>query len=220
MAADGEVDAKEAEQLIDALAADGKVSDKDKALVLDALAADGDVSKEDVAAVIALVAGDGILSSAEKAIVADALVQEFAGDKGVDVNAVKEAGIDLADLPPETPIELNNGVVITAEVGNAFETLANPGELASAIFTDPGQVVTALTNIGADMSPAEREESQKVVVASVIAAGTAIQAAAGAAAAAAASAASSSSSGGSNSGGGAGPGREAGTTRRVRKIGK
>jgi len=201
MAADGEIDAQDTENIIDALSSDGTLSNADKEAVLDALGADGDISKEDVAAVVALLAGDGVLTNTEKAIVADALVQQFSGEKGVDVNAIAEAGIDLADLPPETPIELNNGVVIVAEIANAFETLSNPDELLSAVFTDPGQVLMALTNIGADMSDEERAASEKTVIASVIATGAAVNAAAGAAAAAASASGSSSSSSGSNSGG-------------------
>lgn len=205
MAADGKVDAKETTQIVDALSADGKVTAAEAASVLDILAGDGDVSKEDVAALVAMVGDDGKLSEADKAVVADALIEQFSGEGGVDVNAVAEAGIDLADLPPETPIELNNGVVITAEVGNAFETLADPGELVGAIFSDPGQVATALANLGADMSEEEREESQEAVVAAVIAGGAAIQAAAGAAAAAAGSAGGGAPSGGSHGGGGSSP---------------
>jgi len=211
MAADGEVSAEETDQLVEALSDDGKLTTNEVASVLDALAGDGEVSKEDVAAIVALVSGDGNLSAAEVNIVADALVEQFSGDKGVDVNAVAEAGIDLADLPPDTPIELNNGVVITAEVGNAFETLANPEELLGAIFSDPGEVFTALTNLGADMSPEEREESEDVVVAAVVVTGIAVQsavnAAAGAAQLAAASTASTGGgvpSGGGSKGGGAG----------------
>ena len=210
MAADGEVSAEETDQLVEALSEDGKLTTSEVASVLDALAGDGEVSKEDVAAIVALVSGDGNLTNAEKDIVADALVEQFAGEKGVDVNAVAEAGIDLADLPPDTPIELNNGVVITAEVGNAFETLADPAELVGAIFSDPGQVLLALGSLGADMSEEERRESEQVIVAAVVATGIAVQsavAAAGAATQAAAAAASTGGgapSGGGSKGGGAG----------------
>ena len=99
-------------------------------------------------------------------------------------------------------------MVITAEVGNAFETLANPEELLGAILTDPGEVLTALTNLGADMSEEERAESEDVVVAAVVVTGIAVQsavnAAAGAAQLAAASTGVSAPSGGGSKGGGAG----------------
>ena len=95
-------------------------------------------------------------------------------------------------------------MVITAEVGNAFETLANPDELLGAILTDPGEVLTALTNLGADMSEEERRESEQVIVAAVVATGIAVQSAVAAAGAAtqAAAAAAASTGGGAPSGGG------------------
>jgi hypothetical protein len=67
----------------------------------------------------------------------------------------------------------------------ALTLLENPAELLAELFTDPGQVLTALSNIGADMSPEVREESEKVVLSAIIAGNIATQAAAGAAAAAA-----------------------------------
>jgi len=92
---------------------------------------------------------------------------------------------DLSVLPPDTPVELENGVILTAEVVIALELLENPAELLAELFTDPGQVLTALSNIGADMSPEVREESEKVVLSAIIAGNIATQAAAGAAAVAA-----------------------------------
>ena len=91
----------------------------------------------------------------------------------------------LDELPPETPILLENGVVLTAEVVVALQLLENPAELLAEMFTDPGQVLTALSNIGADMSPDVRDKSEKVVVSAIIAGGIATQAAASAAATAA-----------------------------------
>jgi hypothetical protein len=90
---------------------------------------------------------------------------------------MEEAGITLADLPAETPVQLDNGVVITAAVAVALELFDSPAELISAIFTSPEEVLTAITNIGADMSEEEREESEKTIVASVIAGQAAINAA-------------------------------------------
>jgi hypothetical protein len=92
---------------------------------------------------------------------------------------------DLSVLPPDTPVELPNGVVLTAEVVIALTLLENPAELLAELFTDPGQVLTALSNIGADMSPEVREDSEKVVLSAIIAGNIATQAAAGAAAVAA-----------------------------------
>jgi hypothetical protein len=76
-------------------------------------------------------------------------------------------------LPPETPVEVRtdaegNPIVIVAEVADALQLVENAGALVGALFTDPGKALMALANIGADMSPVERKESQQVVVASVI----------------------------------------------------
>jgi len=80
---------------------------------------------------------------------------------------------------------LENGVVLTAGVVAALELFDNPAELLSEVFTDPGEVLTALSNIGADMSPEVREQSEKVIVAAVIVGQIATQSAVAAAASAA-----------------------------------
>jgi hypothetical protein len=77
--------------------------------------------------------------------------------------------VDLESLAPNTPVELSNGVVLEAGVVMALDLFNNPAELLSEIFTDPAQVLTALTNIGADMSPEVREQSEKVIISAVIA---------------------------------------------------
>ena len=91
---------------------------------------------------------------------------------------------DLSTLAPDTPVQLENGVVLTAEVVIALQLLENPAELLSQLFTDPGQVLLALGSIGADMSPEVREQSEKVIISAVIAGNIATQAAASAALAA------------------------------------
>ena len=105
-----------------------------------------------------------------------------ANGEAVTAEAMEEAGLTYADLPPETPVEVRtdehgNEVVITAVVAAALEIFESPSELVSAIFNDPGQVITAIANIGADMSDEEREESEKIIVASVIAGQAAVNAA-------------------------------------------
>ena len=92
-------------------------------------------------------------------------------------NPIAIGSVDLATLAPETPIELENGVILTAQVVIALELLGNPADLIGAIFTDPGQALMALGNIGADMSPEVREQSKKVVLSAIIAGGIATQAA-------------------------------------------
>lgn len=78
------------------------------------------------------------------------------------------SGLDYADLPPDTPVVLENGVILTAEIADAIEIFNTPAELLSTIFSDPGKALKALRNVGADMTPEERETSQNTVVAAVI----------------------------------------------------
>jgi len=162
---------------------------------------------EEVATLVEDLLSDGQLDDEEKEAAIAALVDVFVD--GVPTDVLAELGIDFEELPPDTPIELENGVVITAEVADAFESLANPAELLGDVFSDPEKVLTALTNLGADMSEEVRETGQEVVVAAVIVGGIAVQAAAAAAAAAA-----TTSSG--SSGGGAPVGREGNTRPRAR----
>jgi hypothetical protein len=117
----------------------------------------------------------------EKEIIAEALIEAAEGEV-VTAEAVAEAGLTYADLPPETPVEVRqdengNEVVITAEVAAALIVLENPAELINAIFTDPSQALLALGSIGADMSEEERAESQETIVAAVIVGGIATQSA-------------------------------------------
>ena len=215
MAADGEIDSKETNQLIEALSEDGKISTADQQAVLDALSSDGEVSKEDLAAIIALVSDNGGISEAEKAIIADALIQSVPDGENLTKEQVADAGIKLADLPPDIPVEVRisesgEPLVITAEVAVQVELVSDPAAFAAELFNDPAAALAALGSIGADMTEGEREEATKMVVATVIATGAALNAV-GVASLAAASAATSAASntGGSSSpksgGGGGGP---------------
>ena len=155
-----------------------------------------------VAEAVADALADGKLTEAEKEVVAEALIASVAPGEALTAEAIKEAGLEYKDLPPETPVEVRqdengNEVIITADVAAALVLLENPSELIGAIFSDPGEALQALSNIGADMSPQEREESTKAVVATVIAAGAAINAVG------AATGAAGGSTGGSSGGGGA-----------------
>jgi hypothetical protein len=78
------------------------------------------------------------------------------------------SGLDYSDLPPDTPVTLENGVILTAEVADAIEIFNTPAELLSTIFSDPGKALKALRHVGADMTEEEREISQNTVVAAVI----------------------------------------------------
>ena len=90
--------------------------------------------------------------------------------EAVTTESLEALGLTYADLPPETPVSLPNGVILTAKVADAIQIFNSPSAVVSAIFTDPGKALTAIANIGADMTPKVRKQSQKVVVASVIAA--------------------------------------------------
>jgi hypothetical protein len=110
---------------------------------------------------------DGVLTDTERELVADALLEEFA-DEPVSFEAFEESGLDYEDLPPDTPITLENGVILTAEVADAIEIFDTPTELLSTVFSDPSKALKALKNVGADMTEEERETSQNTVVAAVI----------------------------------------------------
>jgi hypothetical protein len=94
--------------------------------------------------------------------------------------------VEASELPADTPIELANGVVLTAGVVAALELFDSPAELLTEVFTNPAQVLTALSNIGADMSEEERQESTETILAAVIVGQIATQSAVAAAASAAA----------------------------------
>ena len=113
-------------------------------------------------------------------------------------------------MPPQTPVDVRtseNGdsVVITAEVAVQVELVSDPAAFAAELFNDPGAALSALGSIGADMTPGEREEATKMVVATVVATGAALNAVSvtGAAASAARTAGGTtpSRSGGGSSGG-------------------
>jgi hypothetical protein len=89
---------------------------------------------------------------------------------------------DLETLAPDTPVELSNGVVVTAEVAIAIQLLQDPAAMLQEIFTNPVAALAALGSVGADMTEEVREESEKVIIAAVIAGNIATQAGATAAA--------------------------------------
>ena len=101
--------------------------------------------------------------------------EELPAEEELEVTQADE--VDLETLAPETPVQLENGVVLEAGTVVALQLLENPAELIAAIFDSPAEVFTAISNIGADMSEEEREESEKVIIASVIAGQAAVGAA-------------------------------------------
>lgn len=65
-------------------------------------------------------------------------------------------------------IVLENGVELTVTVAEALELFDSPSDLINAIFTNPGQVITAISNIGADMTREQRKQAQRAVIPAVI----------------------------------------------------
>ena len=110
---------------------------------------------------------DGLLTDTERELVADALIEEFAGE-AITFEALQESGLDYEDLPPDTPITLENGVVLTAEIADAIEIFESGSEFIATVFDNPAKALKAFVNIGADMTEEERETSQNTVVAAVV----------------------------------------------------
>jgi len=96
------------------------------------------------------------------------LLTSYTPEEAIPFDVLVELGIDYSELPPDQPITLENGVVITAGVADALQIFDNTSELIGTLFTDPGKALKAISNIGADMSPQSRETSQNVVVSAVI----------------------------------------------------
>jgi hypothetical protein len=92
------------------------------------------------------------------------------------VEVIQASEVELETLAPETPVQLDNGVVLEAGTVVALQLLESPAELISAIFSNPAEVFTAISNIGADMSDEERTTSEQTIIASVIASQAAINA--------------------------------------------
>jgi hypothetical protein len=134
---------------------------------------DGKVTATEVENLVDDLTADGKLTEEEKEIVATAIVAQFIDAPAIPASALIEAGLDFADLPAETPVDIRtdesgNAVIITAEVADALELLASPSEILSAVFENPAQLIFALGNLGADMSQEEREEATKTIVAATI----------------------------------------------------
>jgi len=111
---------------------------------------------------------DGVLTEEEKQQVADALVESYANAESIPFDVLQESGIDYEDLPPDQPISLENGVVLTAAVADALQIFEAPAEILTAVFKNPAKMFKAISNVGADMRPEVRDKAQKVVVSAII----------------------------------------------------
>lgn len=144
------------------------------------------ITTEDIQNAVEEFLNDGTLTLEEKSQIADLLV-EAAGGEPVSAADIAAAGLEFRDLPPATPIEVRtdingNPVVITAEVASALLTLESPaafiGGIAACINPNEEieglteeqkcEIFKALANIGADMSPQERQKAKEVLVAAVL----------------------------------------------------
>jgi outer membrane biosynthesis protein TonB len=92
--------------------------------------------------------------------------------------------VPVEELEEETVV-LDNGVVLTQEQAVAIALLQDPAALLQELFTNPAAALAALGQVGADMSPEVREDSEKVIISAIIAGNIATQAAASAGALAA-----------------------------------
>jgi len=109
---------------------------------------------------------DGL--TAEESIALNELLTEYGPTDAISFESFQESGLDYENLPPDQPVMLENGVILTAEVADALQIFENPSELLLTALTDPGKALKAFASIGADMTPEQRKETQAVVVASVI----------------------------------------------------
>lgn len=146
----------------------GGISEAETEILINNFLEDGFISEDEVSGLSDSLTEDGILTEDEKELLVDVILEQADGN-AISTELIDELGLDYEDLPDDQPVALENGVILFAEVADALEIFENPSEILGAVFTDPGKALTAVANIGADMTPEKREESQKVVVASVIA---------------------------------------------------
>jgi hypothetical protein len=104
----------------------------------------------------------------QESVALEELLTEYGPMDAISFEDFEASGLDYENLPPSQPVMLDNGVIITAEVADAIEMFENPSELLLTVLTDPGKALKAFANVGVDMTPEQRKESQIVVVASII----------------------------------------------------
>lgn len=158
---------EEINTLVEDFTDSGTISDAETEQLIDNFLNDGFISEDEVSGLSESLTEDGILTEDEKELLVDVILEQADGN-AISTELIDELGLDYEDLPDDQPVMLENGVILFAEVADALEIFENPSEILSAVFTDPGKALTAVANIGADMTPEQREESQTVVVASII----------------------------------------------------
>jgi hypothetical protein len=146
----------------------GDISEAETEILISNFLEDGFISEDEVSGLSESLTEDGVLTEDEKELLVDVILEQADGN-AISTELIDELGLDYEDLPDDQPVMLDNGVILFAEVADALEIFENPSEILGAVFTDPGKALTAVANVGADMTPEKREESQKIVVASIIA---------------------------------------------------
>lgn len=159
--------AEETTALVSDALADGSISAADTAEVIDAFLSDGELSTSEVTNLLDSLNSDGVLSEDEKDLMSDVLVAAYE-DTAIPADVFAESGLDYEDLPPDQPITLENGVVLTAEIADALEIFEDPAELLATVFTDPGKALKAISNVGADLPKEVRKKAQQGTVAVVL----------------------------------------------------
>jgi hypothetical protein len=96
------------------------------------------------------------------------ILSEYDEFEAVPFEVLEEAGLDYSDLPPEQPVMLENGVILTAVVADALQSFDNIDLFLAAALTDPGKLVKAFANVGADMTEEKRKESQVITISVII----------------------------------------------------
>jgi hypothetical protein len=162
-----EITDTEIDTFIEDFTQSGTISDIETEQLIDTFLGDGFISEDEVSGLSDSLTEDGVLSEDERELLVDVILEQADGN-AISTELIDELGLDYEDLPDDQPVMLDNGVVLFAEVADALEIFENPSEILGAVFTDPSKALTAVANIGADMTPEQREESQTVVVASII----------------------------------------------------
>lgn len=96
------------------------------------------------------------------------ILEEYNSMEAIPFSVLQESGLSYSDLPESQPVVLDNGVVLTAGVADALQSFENIDLFLATLITDPGKLVKAFANVGADMTPEKRKESQVVVISVII----------------------------------------------------
>jgi len=159
---------QEVDSFIEDAILDGFFTEAETEAFIENLEADGEISAEEVSNLFDSLTEDGaLLTQEDKELLADVLVAQADGE-AITSDLIEELGLDYEDLPPEQPVALDNGVILTAEIADAIEIFEDPSELLATVFSDPGKALKAIANIGADMTVETRKEAQAVTVAAVV----------------------------------------------------